>query len=431
MSKKKSGGEANSAEPRNPQQCTPPSYSKPVAERVTGEEITVHSYSDYRDTVVMPNRTAQNASLSWAARGLLLFMCSMPPRWRFNERHLLQCSPMGRDHLRSTVRELEAHGYLSRRPLFDAQHRKRGSLWEVRPLPIADQGPHAGEHENPLPGNPSAAPSTGNPSVDRTQSPQGFYPSTGNPSVTPDPLTGFPPTGNPSTEKKHIEENQQQTPLSSSLRSEERPPLPARQESIAVVQDSEQTPPPFIPLHAASEVSRSARKTPQAPVGSTDTSAPLGSPSKGRTAQTKAAAILPAFAEVVRPQLEAWWRLRKQRHGAKAGNELQSRSVNALAFANERGVLEAFADLAAESGWISLGFAGYRDVIDRLAAEQSANDCNDRPNFCMVGGHHGRGTPQRATSRQAEAVDRAIAMFASLDAAPCSTPPISSPFLPA
>lgn len=247
-----------------------------------------------------------------------------------------------------------------------------------------------------------------------------------------------PPDGPPNKRVNPREQPEDQfsinknTPLSSSLRSEEPSPLtgghptPKPGSGSVDVQGLEQTPPPSIHPHASPEASSSARKAPQAPIGATDTSAPPRGPSKARTAQTKAAATLPAFAEPVRPQLEAWWRLRKQRHGAKAGDQLQARSVNALAFASERGVLEAFADLAAESGWISLGFAGYRDVVDRLAAEQITNDCNSRPNFGMNAGQHGRGFHARATTRSSEAADRAIALFASFETSPCSTPPTSS-----
>ena len=137
------------------------------------DAITVHSYSDYRNTVVVPNATAQDSRISWAARGLLAFMLSMPPEWRFHEADLVGRSPGGRDHLRSLVRELEAHAYLRRTPQFDARHRKVGSLWEVwaRPLPGTDPTA-AADHEEPLTENPSVDPLTENPSVDpRTENP--------------------------------------------------------------------------------------------------------------------------------------------------------------------------------------------------------------------------------------------------------------------
>ncbi len=170
-----------------------------------GEAVTVHSYSDYRQTVVVPNATAQDSSLSWAARGLLVYMLSMPPKWHFHEHDLVNRSPMGRDHLRSIVRELEAHGYLQRHQRTDAKGRRMGSHWEVWavPMPI-DQGA-----SNPLTGTPS----TENPSMDRSQSQPGFYPSTENPSadLTVDgiPVTGNPSTENPSTEKNNKKEKQQ------------------------------------------------------------------------------------------------------------------------------------------------------------------------------------------------------------------------------
>jgi hypothetical protein len=123
--------------------------------------------------------------------------------------------------------------------------------------------------------------------------------------------------------------------------------------------------------------------------------------------------VLPDFAEPVRSQLEAWWRLRRQRHKAAASTTLTSRSINALAYANSLGVLAAFADLAAESGWLSLGFEGNRGLIDRLATESSPDSCADHPGSCMVRRPAGRGPALRPTSRQSDAAERAIAMFAN------------------
>ena len=159
--------------------------------------------------------------------------------------------------------------------------------------------------------------------------------------------------------------------------------------------------------------SRSRRKAPQPPDGCTDaTEAPLAL-STGRRAQSKPVAVLPDFAEPVRSQLEAWWRLRRQRHKAAASTTLTSRSINALAYANSLGVLAAFADLAAESGWLSLGFEGNRGLIDRLATESSPDSCADHPGSCMVRRPAGRGPALRPTSRQSDAAERAIAMFAN------------------
>jgi len=228
-------------------------------------------------------------------------------------------------------------------------------------------------------------------------------------------------------------------PPSGSLRSPDRPPRGLVSETSpdrsAVIQAPEQQPTPSVSSDVAPEAAGSPRKAPQPTFAATDTTTPSAGPLQARTAATKAAATLPAFAEPVRPQLQAWWRLRQQRHRAKSGDGLTARSVSALTYANELGVLEAFADLAAESGWLSLGFSkrrdnsgnfvgGYRELIESLAAEHSQNPLPSHSGSCMVGSRTGG-----ATSRQAAAADRAIAMFASpIPATPveqCFNPPPS------
>lgn len=398
---------------------------------IASDLITVHSHSDYRNTVVVPNQAAQDSSLSWAARGLLVFMLSMPAEWRFHERDLLSRSPMGRDHLRSIVRELEAHHYLRRTRQFGANHRAAGVLWEVWALPAAATGEPPDQQEDPLPAPSTGFPSTEKPSTEKSQAQTGISPRTENPSTESEPSTGFPSPENPSAYKKHIEQKPH-NPLSSSLRSEDIPhggTLPAGRGQG--VQESEHDHQPSTGQDNPPAPSRSRRKAAQPPATSADTNGPPSGPSTGRRAQSKAAAALPDFAEPVRAQLEAWWKLRKQRHRAAAGNALTSRSVNALAYAHSLGVLVAFADLAAESGWLSLGFEGHRALIGRLVAEQSPDDCTDHSGSCMVRQSAGRGPALRPTSRQSDAAQRAIAIFANSSVSQCSPHPTSSISLPA
>lgn len=366
------------------------------------DRITVHSYSDYRNTVVVPNATAQDERLSWAARGLLTFMLSMPAEWQFREVDLIGRSPMGRDHLRSVVRELESHQYLRRTPLYDARHRKIGSLWEVWPRPLLQPDEAApGESEQPL-----QRPLTENPSVDRTQSLQAISLPTENPSLESrgsTPPTGFPPTENPSAYKKHIEQKPHKPP-SSSLRSEEPPRRGERTSQPDQVTDSIgiSNPGPV----AAPEAARGASKATEAAPAPTGSRKPKQAPSRGSRGRN-AAGVLPEFAEPVRALLEDWWRLRKQRHRASAGEAMTARSISALEFAHSLGVLQAFAELAAESGWLSLGFNGHRDYIRKLADDQNLNNNAGRSGFRTL-----RST-QGATTRQSAAVDRAIAMFSA------------------
>lgn len=65
--------------------------------------------------VTIANDVAQDARLSYGARGLLLAMVSLPDDWAFSAERLAKCSPgEGRDWVRARLRELEAAGYVSR-----------------------------------------------------------------------------------------------------------------------------------------------------------------------------------------------------------------------------------------------------------------------------------------------------------------------------
>lgn len=406
---------------------------QPGALKTSGIRINVRSQSSYCNTVTIPNATAQDASLSWAARGLLAYMLSMPPDWAFHEHDLVHRSPQGRDHLRSIVRELEAHGYLERHQARDEQGRQAAAQWRVwdRPHNQRELAP------SPLTGKPS----TENPSTDRSPATAGRSPWTGNPSTgdsapwTGKPSTDKPSTENPSTYKKNNLEIKPIPPLTS-LR--DVPPHRGERTQAtdpgSVIQASGQPPTTSIDQDASSAATRSARKAPQPAPAATDTTKPRRSALQGRRAQSSAAGALPDFAEPVRHLLEAWWRLRRKRHRTQAAAEpaLTPRSVNALALAHELGVLQQFAEIAAESGWLSLGFAGHREYLAKLAAD--LNDSPAHPRSCMVSGQMGRSANPRSTTRQADAAERAIAMFSAPEppsVGTCSPLPISSTALPA
>lgn len=73
-----------------------------------------HHFGDKGFICVM-NDVAQDARLSYGARGLLVAMVSLPDDWAFSAERLAKCSPgEGRDWVRARLRELEAAGYVSR-----------------------------------------------------------------------------------------------------------------------------------------------------------------------------------------------------------------------------------------------------------------------------------------------------------------------------
>lgn len=340
------------------------------------------------------------------------------------ERLAAECHMASRD-VRRALTWLTRAGWIKR-----IERPGRTSLFHVRTERTVSKRSH------PKPSQATPPPNGGYPKKDRPQrdTPPPNGPGVDSPTPPPNgvplPQMGDTPNGPPN--KKEIKPRNKTNPLSSSLRSEDIPhggTLPAGRGQA--VQNSGRTPQPSTDQDTTSDPSRSRSKAAQPLAGCADTTDPLSGPSTGRRAPSKAAATLPDFAEPVRAQLEAWWKLRKQRHRAAAGATLTSRSVNALAYAHGLGVLVAFADLAAESGWLSLGFDGHRSLIDRLASEQSQDDCADHPGTCMVRRSAGRSPALRPTSRQSDAAERAIAIFATSSVSQCSPHPISSISLPA
>ena len=390
-----------------------------------GDSITVHTYSDFRHTVVVPNGTAQDGALSWAARGLLVFMLSMPPEWRFREQDLLSRSPMGRDHLRSIVRELEAHHYLRRTQQFDGSRRAAGVLWEVWAMPVEATAGPLDQREDPLSEPSTDFPATENPSAEENKSQTGILPSTDFPSAECEPSTGFPPTENPSAYKNHIEQKPHK-PLSPSLRSGDHPPDGGTRENRndqAANQQQECSALASPELNVAPVASSSASKAPLPAVAPTDTITPSKAASRGLRAAAAETSLLPPFAEPVRELLADWWRLRRKRHRASATPNLSALSIKALHYANDQGVLHQFAEHAAEHGWLSLGFNGHREYINKLVADLAVDADSQRSESCMLRSRSGK----HATSRQSAAADRAIAMFSQFDAdhssvASCSPP---------
>lgn len=63
---------------------------------------------------IVPNAIIRDTSLSLKARGLFIFMLSLPEGWEFSVRGLSKIAGEGLDAIRSGLHELEEQGYLSR-----------------------------------------------------------------------------------------------------------------------------------------------------------------------------------------------------------------------------------------------------------------------------------------------------------------------------
>ena len=76
---------------------------------------------------------------------------------------------------------------------------------------------------------------------------------------------------------------------------------------------------------------------------------------------------LPDWLEPCRKHLMQWLCSRQKRY--KLRPELTSSTMRALEYARDAGVLEIYCEYISERNWQSLGFAGHRDTIEKLAKE--------------------------------------------------------------
>lgn len=123
---------------------------------------------------ILDKRISEDRRLSWAARGLLIFLLGKPDHWQVSVAALANETAMGRDGIRGLLQELIAAGYVNR-----LQSRQGGrfdtGLYEVSEL-AAIHSQIGGESKDlPAPVEPSPAkPSPANPTQVRTDLKQGL-----------------------------------------------------------------------------------------------------------------------------------------------------------------------------------------------------------------------------------------------------------------
>ena len=84
---------------------------------------------------VTPQVLAQDDRLSWKARGIFLYLASMPDGWDFYMDEIVKHSPGGKRALTSGIRELENYGYLTRE-MQHGEHGKFGNMiWVLHTEP--------------------------------------------------------------------------------------------------------------------------------------------------------------------------------------------------------------------------------------------------------------------------------------------------------
>lgn len=98
--------------------------------------ISIEHDEPLRDFAPVRRSAAQDKTLTLEARGLLLYLLSLPKGWEIRMDHLQRELEMGRDALRRVVRCLQESGYMHLETLPIADSGKfRGKRWRVYPIP--------------------------------------------------------------------------------------------------------------------------------------------------------------------------------------------------------------------------------------------------------------------------------------------------------
>ncbi len=116
---------------------------------------TIHKVRFDTDFSIIPNTVAQTSSLSYAARGLLVYLLSLPDTWEIRVDELQKNGTIGRDGLRSIISELAAAGHMHRFAIPGKTHDSfSGSRWQVFADPAAlttQLSRKSGFHRRPTP----------------------------------------------------------------------------------------------------------------------------------------------------------------------------------------------------------------------------------------------------------------------------------------
>lgn len=109
---------------------------------------------------VLPNGILWESRLGLKTKGLFAILASLPPDWEYSVSGLAVVCGVGRDSIRSSLKELEAAGYLERGQAHEDSGRFGGNVYILHET---SQTPDV----QPLPGFPSTAePSTAEPSTE-------------------------------------------------------------------------------------------------------------------------------------------------------------------------------------------------------------------------------------------------------------------------
>jgi hypothetical protein len=122
-------------------------------------ETVIRIRKHERDFLIVANSTVQDERLSWEARGLLLYLLSLPADWVIRVSHLIKQGGAGRDSVRKMLRELQECGYASGVGR-ESQERGAGGRFgqtEIRVYETPALNPFYSAEVSPSPENQSTA----------------------------------------------------------------------------------------------------------------------------------------------------------------------------------------------------------------------------------------------------------------------------------
>jgi len=113
---------------------------------------------------IINKRILEDERLSWAAKGLLCFLLSLPDNWKLRVSHLVKIGDLKRDGIYKLLQELRNTGYVVYRQSRGDQGRFRGGTYIVHEIPNA---PHTDlpstvlpDMAEPDPAKPEVLPNT-------------------------------------------------------------------------------------------------------------------------------------------------------------------------------------------------------------------------------------------------------------------------------
>lgn len=108
-----------------------------------------------RDYTVMANHHLRNTELSLKAKGLLSLMLSLPENWDYTTKGLSHICKDGIDSINATVKELESHGYITRRRIRNEKGQLTTTEYTIFEQPQSpDSADIPPKRENPILDNP-------------------------------------------------------------------------------------------------------------------------------------------------------------------------------------------------------------------------------------------------------------------------------------